>query len=112
LHQFGDETNTLLSILSLISGVNRPRPEVGFKTAVLSTLEGLFAAGAEVDGKLIHKLRLSSACSSASKAAGSIGELSDRSCRKKSAISGVLGFCNAGILWSGRDRETAILLLF
>lgn len=73
--------------------------------------EGLFAAGDEEDGKLIHKLRLRSAFSSASKVAGSICELSDPSCRKKSAISGVLGFWNAGISWSGIGRGTEILLL-
>jgi len=77
---------------------------------VLSKLEGLFPAGAELDGKLMDKFRFKSECSSTSEAAGSTGELSDRSRWKKSSISGVLGFWNAGISWSGASRVTLVLL--
>ena len=66
-----------------------PPTEVEFET---SRLEGLFATAGELDGRLMHKLRLRSSCSSASDVAGSVGELSDGSCPKKYAISRVLGF--------------------
>jgi hypothetical protein len=84
--------------------------ELEFESTVLSTLKALFTVGAELDGKQIHKLRLRSGCSSTFQATGLIGELSNRWCWNKSVISGVVGFWNAGISWSGAGRETRVLL--
>lgn len=88
-----------------------PRPELKFESRVLSTLEALFSAWDGLDGKLIHKSRLRSGCSSSLQAAGSIGKLFERSCWKKSAISTALGLWNARILCSGTGTKLRIVLL-
>lgn len=82
-----------------------PRPEFEFGPMAL------FAARVELDGKLIHKSRFRSGCSSSLQAAFSIGDRCDRSCWKKSAMSAVLGFCSGEISCSGTDGELRVLLL-